>query len=168
MYKPDKTDSVTSLDQLSQYAKGQVVHLPDFAEGQPLVVRMTRPSLLALAKSGKIPNQLLAAATELFQGKPVQNRQQQRAGGKVDINDVMTQTYEVVKIIAEASLKEPTLQDIEGVGLQLTDEQLLAIFNYSQVGVKALDRFRSQPQYSQVARDNATVSTKAIGVTRDK
>lgn len=168
MYKPDKTDSVTSLDQLSQYAKGQVVHLPDFAEGQPLVVRMTRPSLLALAKSGKIPNQLLAAATELFQGKPVQNRQQQCAGGKVDINDVMTQTYEVVKIIAEASLKEPTLQDIEGVGLQLTDEQLLAIFNYSQVGVKALDRFRSQPQHSQVTRDSATVSTKAIGVTRDK
>ena len=36
MAKTAKTEQVTSLEQLKQYANGNIVRLPDFAEGQPL------------------------------------------------------------------------------------------------------------------------------------
>lgn len=169
MYKPDNNEQVTTFEQLSEYAGGRVVRLPDFAEGQPLVVRMVRPSLLVLAKSGKIPNRLLAAATELFQGKPVQNRQQRRQQDQTDdVSDVLAQTYDVMKVIAEASLKEPTLQEIEEAGMELTDEQLLTIFNYSQAGTRALDRFRQKQQRPATTRDGAAVQPQAVGNSRNK
>ena len=46
---------VTRIEDLKEYAKGQVVELPPFAEGQPLVVRMSRPSMLAMVEKGRIP-----------------------------------------------------------------------------------------------------------------
>ena len=57
---------VTSISQLNEYAKGQLVELPSFGEGQPFFARLRRPSMLALAKSGKIPNSLLATANRMF------------------------------------------------------------------------------------------------------
>ena len=62
---------ITSLRTLQGYAEGQVVELPPFGEGQPFVARICRPSMLVLAKSGKIPNSLLETANSLFvDGKP--------------------------------------------------------------------------------------------------
>lgn len=127
---------ITTVFDLENYAKGTIVELPEFAEGQPLVVRIKRPSILALAKTGKIPNSLLATAAELFT--------KGGSGLDVDNENMLGDMYNVCKVIAEASLVEPTLKDIEKVGLELTDEQLMAIFNYSQVGVNALKPFREQ------------------------
>lgn len=127
---------VTSVLDLNKYAKGTVVELPEFAEGQPLIVRIKRPSILALAKSGKIPNNLLVTAAELF-----------TKGGQgmdVDNENMLSDMYNLCRVMAEASLVEPTLADIERAGLELTDEQLMAIFNYSQAGVNALKPFREQ------------------------
>lgn len=126
---------VTSVMELQGYAKGTVVELPSFSDGQPLVVRIRRPSLLMLAKQGKIPNTLLSAATQLFT----------KGGSGVDTDNdkMLSDMYDVCHIIAESSLIEPTVADIEGVGLNLTDDQMMAIFNYSQVGTKALESFRS-------------------------
>lgn len=127
---------VTSVLDLNNYAKGTIVELPEFAEGQPLIVRIKRPSILALAKSGKIPNNLLVTAAELF-----------TKGGQgmdVDNENMLSDMYNLCRVMAEASLVEPTLADIERAGLELTDEQLMAIFNYSQAGVNALKPFREQ------------------------
>ena len=66
MAKTAKTEQVTSLEQLKQYANGNVVRLPDFAEGQPFVAKLKRPSILGMAKQGKIPNSLLVKTNELF------------------------------------------------------------------------------------------------------
>ena len=127
---------ITSFEQLKTYAKGHVVELPGFGEGQPLVVRMTRPSLLKLAQSGMIPNTLLSKAGEMF------------SSGSKAFNDesgnMLTEVYNIMEVIAEAALVSPTFKDIQDAGLQLTDEQLMAIFNYSQNGVKALEQFRRQ------------------------
>ena len=57
---------ITTIHDLQGYVGGKIVRLPDFAEGQPLVARVKRPSLLIMAKQGKIPNTLLGAAGELF------------------------------------------------------------------------------------------------------
>lgn len=126
--------SVTSISDLQKYKKGTVVRLPDFAEGQPFVARLRRPSMLVLAKQGKIPNALLNAAGELFS--------KGGAGMDTDDNDMLSQVYDICRIICEASLLEPTLEEIESVGIELSDEQMMAIFNYTQTGVRALDSFR--------------------------
>ena len=58
--------NVTSIEDLKNYASGTVVEMPPFAEGQPLIARLKRPSILGMAKQGKIPNTLLVKANELF------------------------------------------------------------------------------------------------------
>lgn len=131
-----KPYNITDVNSLRNYVNGIVVRLPDFAEGQPFVARIKRPSMLALAKSGKIPNSLLNAAGTLFA--------EGGSGLDADNPNMLNEMYEVCKVICESSLLEPTLADIQSVGLELTDEQIMAIFNYSQVGVKALENFREE------------------------
>lgn len=129
---------ITSLSDLQSYAKGTVVRFPDFADGQPLVARVRRPSLLALAKNGKIPNALLGSANELFS-----NGTQSKDGAELS-PDVLTDMYKIMTIMAEATFIEPTYEQIVGAGLELTDEQLAVVFGYSQSGVNALDNFRKE------------------------
>lgn len=127
---------VTSLDDLKEYAKGTVVRFSDFAEGQPLVARVRRPSLLVLSKQGRIPNTLMNSANSLFTN----------GGSGLDATDekLLADMYDICHIIAENCLLQPTLNEIESTGLTLTDEQLMEIFNFSQSGTKALESFRSE------------------------
>lgn len=135
MAKTAKTEQVTSLEQLKQYANGNIVRLPDFAEGQPFVARLKRPSILGMAKQGKIPNSLLVKTNELF----VQS-------GSLDTeeNSMMQEIYDVIDLIADETFVEPTYKEIKSTGIELTDEQMMFIFNYSQQGVKALESFRTE------------------------
>ena len=126
---------VTSLADLQVYAQGQVVELPGFFSEEPFVARLRRPSLLALTKSGKIPNALLSAANELFTGK-------QDKSDPVDLSEIMG----VLEVICESALLEPTYKDVVDAGLTLTDEQYTAIFNFSQRGIKALEPFRTKSE----------------------
>lgn len=128
--------NVTSIEDLKNYASGTVVEMPPFAEGQPLIARLKRPSILGMAKQGKIPNSLLVKANELF----LQNG----AGLDAEEEDTMKQLYDVLDLIAKETLVEPTYEEIKSVGLELTDEQMMFLFNYSQQGVKALESFRTE------------------------
>lgn len=125
---------VTSINDLQSYAQGTLVRFPDFAEGQPFVARVRRPSMLVLAKEGRIPNTLLVSANELFS----------KGGGGLDADNenMLADIYSITEIICEAALKEPTYQQIKDAGLELSDDQLMAVFNYTQTGVKALESFR--------------------------
>lgn len=127
----EKVLKITDAKTLSKYAKGHVVELPPFAEDEPFVAKIRRPSLLALTKSGKIPNSLLSTATELFNGTL-----------DSDNENVLGDIYDICYLMADAALVEPTLKEIEEAGIELSDEQLMAIFNYTQSGVKALEKFR--------------------------
>lgn len=126
--------SVTPISDLIEYSRGQIVRLPDFAESQPFYVRLRRPSMLMLAKSGKIPNKLLSTANDLFMG----NTASEEGYDENFLNNM----YEVIDTIVEASLVEPSYDDLKKNGIELTDQQLLAIFNYTQEGVNSLDSFR--------------------------
>lgn len=128
--------NVTSIEDLKNYASGTIVEMPPFAEGQPLIARLKRPSILGMAKQGKIPNTLLVKANELF----LQNG----AGLDAEEEDTMKQLYDVLDLIAKETLVEPTYEEIKSVGLELTDEQMMFLFNYSQQGVKALESFRTE------------------------
>lgn len=132
----DELMNITTLADLQSYAAGTVVRFPDFAEGQPFVARVRRPSMLVLAKQGKIPNTLLTAAGELFS----------KGGGSLDSDNesMLSDVYGICEVIARASLVQPTYDDIQNAGMELADDQIMAIFNYTQNGVKALESFRKE------------------------
>ena len=125
---------ITSLEELKEIAKGEVIELPGFNE-KPFVVRAKRPSLLNLVSSGAIPNELLTTAYSIFNGRTVTGKQEAVS---------MKETHDLLRIVAEKALIEPTLKQIEEAGLELTDLQLLELYNYSQQGVRALQSFREK------------------------
>lgn len=127
---------ITTVTDLQGYAAGTVVRFPDFGDGQPFVARVRRPSMLVLAKLGKIPNTLLTAAGELFS----------KGGSGLDSDNekMLGDMYDIMSIICEAALIQPTMAEIKGAGLDLSDDQMMAIFNYSQAGIRALESFRKE------------------------
>lgn len=132
---PDIEDlKITSVSDLHAYGQGKVVRLPDFAEGQPFVARLRRPSMLVLAKQGKIPNALLASANTLFN----------EGGGGLDADNpnMLKDIFDVCEVIARAALMQPTYDEIVAAGVELSDNQMMAIFSYTQNGIKALESFR--------------------------
>ena len=128
--------NITSITDLHAYGQGQVVRFPDFAEGQPFVARVRRPSMLVLATQGKIPNALLTSANQLFA----------KGGSGMDADDpkMLGDIYDVCEVIAEAALIQPTYGDIKNAGITLSDDQIMAIFSYTQTGIKALESFRKE------------------------
>lgn len=134
--EPEKPLEVTNIIDIQNYAKGSLVQLPDFGPGQPFVARLRRPSLLVMTKSGKIPNTLIEQATNLF----AKGAESMTGANKNTLGEMC----DIIDVIVEAALIEPTIKQIHDVGMELTDEQKMAIFSYSQSGVKALEQFRTK------------------------
>lgn len=129
--------AVTPLSDIVKMSKGEVVELPGFKSNQKVYFRLVRPSMLMLAKTGQIPNSLLSRAADLFsKGSRSFNN---------DDGDVLAESYDVLNSIARAAMVEPTMDQLTSNGVLLTDEQLMAIFNYTQNGVNSLSQFREQP-----------------------
>jgi hypothetical protein len=136
--KNNKELTLTSLEDLKKYKEGKLVELPPFAEGQPFVARIKRPSLMGLIKHGKIPNQLVATANSLFTGKakiPDKNKSNE---------DETSEFYDILDAIAEACFVEPTYKELKDNGIELADDQYVFLFNYTQTGVESLKSFRKK------------------------
>lgn len=129
---------VTSLEQLKNYAQGSVVSLPPFADDQPFVARLKRPSLFKLIKTGKIPNRLMTQANKLFANGTMSLKTQ------VADDKMMDDLFTILDAVCEDSFVEPTFQQIKDAGVYLTDQQKMFVFSYMQSGVEALESFRSQ------------------------
>lgn len=125
---------VTTIDELIGYSKGQLVELPAFAEGQPFVARLIRPSLLDMVADGTIPNPLISTANKLFMSGVSSIDEK----SEVDMKNFIT----LMDNICKRALVEPSYDLLVDNGIKLTDEQRAAIMNYVQHGVKALDSFR--------------------------
>ena len=131
----NKQLQVTPLSTLKEYAKGEIVEFPPFAEGLPVVARLKRPSMMVLMKTGKIPNQLMATANSLFSGDT----------SDAEINDEFyKEVLDIIEVIAEASFIEPSWAELKEANIELTDEQYTFLFNYTQKGIKALEPFRAE------------------------
>lgn len=134
--KKTTVPSITTIEQLKQYSSGVIVELPPFAEGKPFFAKLKRPSLLGMVKQGKIPNTLLVRANELFV--------QDGTGFDPDEENMMAQMFDVLELMAQETFVEPTYSEIKDAGIELTDEQMMFIFNYAQQGVRALESFRTE------------------------
>lgn len=135
--------NVTSIEELVKASQGTLVELPPFIEGSRFVARLKRPSMLALIKHGKIPNSLLLAANELFSKSTVD----------VDDEQSLSNLFQIMDILCEACFVEPLYQDLKDAGVELTDDQLMFIFNYTQQGVEALKPFRQEPKDIELDRN---------------
>jgi hypothetical protein len=135
---------VTSIDQLKVMSGGEIVKLPPFIQGQDFYAKLRRPSMLKLVQSGQIPNSLLRTANMLFSGG---------VNEELDRDDeFMKDMFDVIDVLAGAVFVEPSWNDLKSAGIELTDEQYMFIFNYTQEGVKALEPFRENEENTAVSQ----------------
>lgn len=129
------------------YPSEQRVELPGWGD-EPFCATLRRPSLLSLAAQGIIPNELLACARQLFA---------QGDGSALRLDEL----GRLLTIIAENALCSPTLSELRAKGLELTDEQLSAIYSFTQAGVRALRSFRAQREDADHSGDEQGVQTRS-------
>lgn len=140
--------AVTPMKKLTKIAQGVEVELPGFLSGETFTVRLRRPSLLALAKEGRIPNGLLSCVEELFNTGSV---------ARADLASL----YGVLELFAKATLVEPSYEELEEAGIQLTDAQLLFLYNFAQAGVTDLHRFRPGERLVESSGDGTALPQAA-------
>ena len=129
---------VTSIDQLKLMSGGEIVKLPPFVQGQDFYAKLRRPSMLKLVQSGQIPNSLLRTANMLFSGG---------VNEELDRDDeFMKDLFDLIDVLAGAVFVEPSWSELKQAGIELTDEQYMFIFNYTQEGVKQLEPFREDEE----------------------
>ena len=131
----DNNQNASNVEQLAKYSQGTLINLPPFGPDQPFKARLKRPSILALAKSGKIPNTLMSAAISLFSGNVSEVMTSKNP-------EALTSLFTIMEILCEAAFVEPTWKEIKDNNIELTDEQLMVVFQFTQDGVKALEPFR--------------------------
>ena len=137
-----------SGEKLTELAQGTEIELPGFAAEETISVRIRRPSLMLLAAEGKIPNTLLASVEDLFE--------------KGDKNTVsFKERAEIFRIVAMASLVSPSWEELQNAGVNLTDLQLLYIYNFSQTGVDTLRRFQEKQRTEKLSGHGKDVSAAA-------
>ena len=129
---------VTSIDQLKIMSGGEIVKLPPFVQGQDFYAKLRRPSMLKLVQSGQIPNSLLRTANMLFSGG---------VNEELDRDDeFMKDLFNLIDVLAGAVFVEPSWSELKQAEIELTDEQYMFIFNYTQEGVKQLEPFREDEE----------------------
>ena len=129
---------VTSIDQLKIMSGGEIVKLPSFIQGQDFYAKLRRPSMLKLVQSGQIPNSLLRTANMLFSGG---------VNEELDRDDeFMKDLFDLIDVLAGAVFVEPSWSELKQAEIELTDEQYMFIFNYTQEGVKQLEPFREDEE----------------------
>lgn len=143
-----ETRQATSIEEIKDRAGERVVELPGFGDGKPFFARLRRVSLLQMATSGKIPNELKNAVAELY------NR------GRIGGNNLQA-TANTMTMIAERALIEPTIQALAKEGLELTDEQLTAIYLYARSGAEGLRPFRQDAGVPLAVPDGPSVEDAA-------
>lgn len=136
---------VTSINTLRALGTIQEVELPGWNENDTVTFRLGRPSMMMMVHAGQIPNSLLATAQQLFAGAGV--------ASKESFNDIIDVMITVVK----ATLVEPTYDEIKAAGIELTDEQLITIFQYGQQGAAALTKFRAQRAHATATGDQQAI-----------
>ena len=151
----NKMQSVTPLETIRLASQGNLVDIPGFGD-ETFTVRLRKPNMLTLLKSGRIPNDLMNTATEMFSG--AKNGKKSYSGKELsDICDLML-------VFCEACLVEPTYKELTDAGIELTQEQMQFIFNYSQGGVKPLKPFRSESGNHKDSEDGGEVSVPTESV----
>lgn len=119
---------ILSVEQLRNMATS-IIEIPDFEGTGTIKVRVQKPRLMAMAAQGKIPNHLLGVVNDMM----FEDKKEKK---EVNIADV-AKTYE---LYCRACLVEPDYEEIKDI---ITDDQMMAIFDWAMGDMKKLETFRA-------------------------
>ena len=131
------------LEKTAQRYGAQSIEIHDWDGSGMIEVRARRPGLYNMASMGFIPNPLLGAMQAMFSGNTAQ----------INAVDAKKQG-ECLTAIARYALVEPTMAQITEAGLELTDQQLLELYQFALAGPVRYAAFRA-------AADGAAAATGA-------
>lgn len=145
---------VVSIEELKKQSQ-PLVDIIGFEPGQFITLRLKRISLLAMCKSGKIPNTLLQKVTELFGGAKNDGKQASESAILSNVDD-MESINKIIDVICEESMVEPKFSEVNEF---LTDEQKMEIFQWTQGGIKSLESFRAEQGDIGLFNDEQTLQS---------
>ena len=120
------------LEKTAQRYGAQSIEIHDWDGSGMIEVRARRPGLYNMASMGFIPNPLLGAMQAMFSGNTAQ----------INAVDAKMQG-ECLTAIARYALVEPTMAQITEAGLELTDQQLLELYQFALAGPVRYAAFRA-------------------------
>ena len=120
------------LEKTAQRYGAQSIEIHDWDGSGLIEVRARRPGLYNMASMGFIPNPLLGAMQAMFSGNTAQ----------INAVDAKKQG-ECLTAIARYALVEPTMAQITEAGLELTDQQLLELYQFALAGPVRYAAFRA-------------------------
>lgn len=121
-----------NLEKTAQRYGAQSIAIHDWDGSGLIEVRARRPGLYNMASMGFIPNPLLGAMQAMFSGNTAQ----------INAVDAKKQG-ECLTAIARYALVEPTMAQITEAGLELTDQQLLELYQFALAGPVRYAAFRA-------------------------
>lgn len=127
-----------------KYESTQKVLLPGWQEDKPFEAILKRPSLLSMAATGIIPNELMGSAQKLF-------------GEGSNATLELDKLGALLIAVAKQALVEPSYEELEAADCSLTDLQLAAIYSFTQAGVRALEPFRLGNTSAESARNEQEI-----------
>ena len=149
----ENTLKAITIEELKK-VKTQIIQISDFSGEGTFNVEVRRPSLLTLATSGNIPNELIGDVNDLFFGK------------KEEKDIEMAKLKEIYDGIVKATLVSPTFEELKENDIQLTEVQIGELYKYVVGGVKELKYFREiqnstkTAQYEQILQKIAELNPK--------
>ena len=108
------------------------VELSGWAEDEPFRCVLRKPSMYQMIAGGTIPNPLIPTIERLFMAtvpKEMSAEEHQKES-------------EALIAIARATLREPSMAELEEAGIALTDTQIMEIYAFAITGAKGLASFR--------------------------
>lgn len=118
---------ILSIDQLREMAY-TVIDIPSFDGQSTIKVKVQKPRIMVLISQGKIPNPLMSVASKMVKNK-----------GKESDFDI-EQGSKIFELYCFACLVEPVYEEMKDI---ITDDQILAIFDWAIEGASALEPFRT-------------------------
>lgn len=150
---------VSTLAELQQESKGKVIEIAGFDGITPIKVKVKPVSLMAAIAGDSIPNELLSKAVEVFEGQPKKEPY---------TRDKIIEMYDMLIWYARTCLVEPTYQELEEAGIELTDFQLMDIYHFAREGQAALSTFRGQSELKAFADLMSAFAQKPVGDHENK
>jgi len=130
---------ITNVNEIKEYFEGEIVELAPFENGKPFVARVRVPSLVEIYRLGKIPNTLIVEVRKYF------DTLEKDENNNVTINFADKRARNLMNLalkMADVVLIEPSMKELRGAKIRLSDMQLLSIYNYVDKKVSEMIPFR--------------------------
>lgn len=135
--------AITTLNDLANVKNTFEVDLPPFGDGTPFTAELRKPSLINMFCSERISNPLISDALKLIGESSSKENLSSEEAFKAQV-----ESMKFMKTVSEYCLVNPPIEEVNKLAGGLTDEQIIAIFNFAQFDVNSLSKFCEVPANS--------------------